>query len=206
MKIITELSLVGLCVVPFLSSCGGGSTNTLQNDPVSGTGDLCDNSYYTQLRGEYTGSANFSTGKRQCEWEISIDVAPSSRVLGCVLNASVESTVTQLTIFDSDDPDVYQCMDIDATYRLNEPNNSLSPATLYDNVVFPVDVQVEDDPLGSTSGPYFGDTSVEVPYVRLFDGGALVQLLTFNLDNTISLRGGNPPFFTFEGTLTKEQP
>ncbi len=127
-------------------------------------------------------------------------------MLGCVLNASVESTVTQLTIFDSDDPDVYQCMDTDATYRLNEPNNSLSPATLYDNVVFPVDVQVEDDPLGSTSGPYFGDTSVEVPYVRLFDGGALVQLLTFNLDNTISLRGGNPPFFTFEGTLTKEQP
>ncbi len=204
MKIITELSLVGLCVAAFLSSCGGGSTNTLQNDPVSGTGDLCDNSYYTQLRGQYTGSIQVASSMRQCDWEISIAVTPASRVLGCVLNATVETSVTQLTVFEANDPNAYQCMDTNATYRLNEPNDNLSPVTLYDDVVFPVDVQVEGDPFASDSGPYFGDTSVEVPYSRLFDAGTLVNILTFNGDSTISVRGGNPPFFTLEGRLTKD--
>ena len=106
---------------------------------------------------------------RQCEWDVSITVTPASRLLGCSLNATVESTVTQLTVYDATDPAVYQCMDTQATYLLNEPNDHLSPVTLFDDVVFPVDVQVEDDPFASSSGPYFGDTSVEVPYVRLFD-------------------------------------
>ncbi len=206
MKIITELSLVGLCVAAFLSSCGGGSTNTLQNDPVSGTGDLCDNSYYIQLRGQYTGSLLYTTvSGRQCEWEISLTVSPASRVLGCDLNATVETSVTQLTVLEATDPNVYQCMDTNATYRLNEPNDNLLPVTLYDDVVFPVDARVEGDPFASNSGPYFGDTSVDVPYIRLFDSGIdLVKTLTFNADDTINVRSSDSPFYTFGGTLTKE--
>jgi hypothetical protein len=206
MKTFTGISLVGICVVPFLNACGGGSSSSLQNDPVSSSGDLCDNSYYSQLKGQYDGKVEYiDLPVRQCEWDVSISVTPASRLLGCSLNATVESTVTQLIVYDAADPEVYQCMDTQATYLLNEPYDYLSPATLFDDVVFPVDVQVEGDSFASSFGPYFGDTTVDVPYVRLFDtGGALVELLTFNADNTITVRGGNPPFFTFDGTLTKE--
>ena len=204
MKTLTGISLVGLCVVPFLNACGGGSSSSLQNDPVSSSGDRCDNSYYSQLRGQYDGQIQAASDMRQCEWDISITVAPASRVLGCTLNATIDSTVTQLTVYDATDPAAYQCMDTQATYRLNEPNDHLSPVTLFDDVEFPVDVQVEGDPFASSSGPYFGDSSFEVPYVRLFDAGATVQLLTFNADDTITVRGGNPPFFTLDGMLTKE--
>ncbi|MGJ8530073.1 hypothetical protein [Maritalea sp.] len=204
MNIPMKFLFTGAIAVPLLQACGGSSgSSTVDIGPNNG--DLCENSYYTQLRGEYTGTAFYSDRDRQCEWELSITVAPSSRLLGCELNASIKSSVTQLIVYDRDDENVYQCTDTDGVYDLNEPNSNLLPTSLYESVEFPVDVQILDNPIGLTSGPYFGDTSIEVPYVNLLDEGGLIQFLSFGSDDTVNLRGGNPPFFTFEGTLSKEQ-
>lgn len=201
MNAIQAIPLVILASM--LSACGGSSGNPV-TDLVDGSEDRCENSYYQALQGRYEGTIYFSTQNRQCEWETAMTVFPSSRILGCELSITVESTVTQLTVYDADDPNVYQCVATNATYRLIEPNDDLTSDALYDSIAFPIDVRVEDDPLGSSSGPYFGNSDVQVSYNRLFDGAGVIDSLIYQSESSLSVVGGTPGFVTVEGTLLEE--
>jgi len=189
-----------LCLL--LTACGpGGGTGSSDNTLLHTDWDSCNNNYYRQLTGTYTGTATLDNGVRQCAWFITVRIYEHISGAMCMLDAAIDAPVEQYTVPD-EERTAYQCIGLHEHRDVSEENrDTFKPAEHYEALPFPVQISMKG-PIGEESGPYFGAESVLAKYVRLFEGGHRVtRSVMINSDNTLSLRGPG-----FSGDLLKVKP
>jgi len=204
-------ALLGLLI----ASCGGGGGNSFAivppgNDGPS-AGGACDNDYYQEIIGTYSGTIFYDvTGistplLRSCRWEMTARVEIDRELAVCSLRMDTDSSVTQDIVLANDDPQRYQCLAEQSVRNLRDPNQSSSPSR-FDDVTFPVLMNVQSDPSSPRRGPYFGDLDLDAEHVQLFDGPVfIVDGIRFNGSNGIELFQTSPSSEeSLSGVLIKE--
>lgn len=206
---VLPIMAVGLLLLG-CDSGGGGGGGLPQAD-----GSLhpnCSNDYYQQLIGTYRGVISRASVEddgsvvTDCEWDTEVIVRPRSAASRCALVADVSAEVTQLVILPADDRNAFQCFgDESVARRLNDPNDDLETVEAFSRVSFPIQIDVEVDPLAPGFGPYFGDESVDAFYVWLLDGTASVfDLWEFGSDDTLTFVDTSPVATTRETAVLQK--
>jgi len=182
-----------------LTGCGGnsspGSGDIFDDSSEPLTGSACDNDYYRSVTGTYSGTVDYlesivegATGTA-CSYSIEMYIAGRDDGIGhCVLTADVQSSVEQSVVLESSDPVASQCIDGSYLVDFDDPLAQVEDPFEGQGYSLPIDYTFTGRFDAPSSGPYFGDDSVNVRYVNLF--GALVPEVNF-----ISVGDG---FLTFE--------
>jgi len=195
-----------LCVLSvLLAGCDDGGSTASLND---GLADACNNTFYQTLIGRYTGMIDFpsqpggAASIGSCRWTVSMEI--TGRSVGgmlCMLNAETDALVQQSIVLDSTDPLAYQCFSDMAVRDVNENLPSI-PADQIGQISFPHTIQIRANAGVPGRGPYFGDPSITVGHLHLFDTtNPLVGSLLADGVGGLAVSGES-----VFGALTKENP
>ena len=203
MNVIGRFALSALALGT-LASCGGssGPPDVPLADPVMwpSVESACASDYYQGLIGTYVGpieydaSGSSSVGGSVCRWEAEIVISPRDASSGgqCFLGARVTSMVEQSVVLPAETGFASQCMEANDVLTLSGPADAIVDPVLGVDYTLPLRLSFQNREPEPDSGPYFGDASVSVRYVRLF-GGLVPEVDFLEVDEAgITLGQRNP--------------
>lgn len=150
-------------------ACSGSNEETVAlPDIEAGQGGRCDTTYYSELRGNYQGSIEYSGPDAACAWNVEMQVSTQPQTTGpCFTFVSLSSD-----ILSSDFGDSTRCSDMGIGAQLDEPYIAEQSLQLLNSPVWPVDTSMT--------------LSMTLAADKLFPVGQTgsVQLVTLRFDGT----------------------
>ena len=161
-----------------LSACGDGGTSS--NTPLSdgaGANSACVGDYYRTVTGTFAGRVEYDAsqasaeGGSVCAWDVELTIRERDlETTLCELDAAVTSTVEQSVVLPATSDEASECRAEDAVLRVLDPMRGRPAPMLGVDYTLPVRLELADFSPPPNAGPYFGDASTTVRYVRPFGG------------------------------------
>ena len=203
-------NFTSMALATLIAACGGSDSPSVIDGglpPGQSANALCQNAYYRNIIGRYEGTAVFKVRADDgsetpaCTWTISMDVRHEGSPVVCDLIAEIEAPVEQSIVLNATDPDAFQCFPDDSLRSVIDPHIALDPSE-FSNIPFPVELDVNQNFSISSTGPYFGDDSVNAIHHRLLDLGWIDEF-QISADGTILLKPSSNSDYPFEGMLNR---